>query len=400
MEWQQIARQINSFKEKFEKSYKCVNKDTVIKVDTLIHHTTILTTEYNNISELVSTYKHKLTDAHNEKCLKLLRSLVTRLEYVSARHNFKLQITKNLYFPIEFDPSQFNDLDESKPIIEYEDSAESDIETLEDKPSINTMAQTVVDFLKTASSLLSEYDGKAENLQSFKDALSLVDTIKGEHEATAIQLIKTKLKGHARNLISNEQTIAQIIAKLSSTVKGESVEVLSAKLLNLQQRSKTANQYTQEVEQLTKALEGAFISDGLTPELANKYSTTQAVKAMTKNCSIDKVKLIMQAGTFSNMNDAISKFVNSCTEATGQSNSVLHFHQRQTNYRGNRGNYRGRGNYQNNSYQNYNRNYNRGQGQNRGNSRGRGNPNRGNYNNVRVTQSTSENSMTPSDTSQ
>lgn len=86
-------------------------------------------------------------------------------------------------------------------------------------------------------------------------------------------------------MLSTERTIQEIKDKPSRTVKGESVEVLSAKLLNLQQKHKTANLYTQEVEQLTKALKGAYISDGLNPELANKYSTNQAVKAMTKNCS-------------------------------------------------------------------------------------------------------------------
>jgi len=45
---------------------------------------------------------------------------------------------------------------------------------------------------------------------------------------------------------------------------------------------------------------------------------------MIKNCAIDKVKLIMQAGTFITMNDAVSKFVNSCTKATGQPNTVLY----------------------------------------------------------------------------
>jgi len=48
---------------------------------------------------------------------------------------------------------------------------------------------------------------------------------------------------------------------------------------------------------LTKSLEGAYISDGLSPDFANKYSTTLAVKPMTQNCSINKVKLIMQAVT-------------------------------------------------------------------------------------------------------
>jgi len=232
------------------------------------------------------------------------------------------------------------------------------------------------------------------------DPLDLLDTLKGTHEPTAISLIKTKLKGHARNLISNEQTIAAIITQLSTAVKGESVEVVSAKLLNLQQKNKTANQYTQEVEKLAKALEGAYVSEGLSQSLANKYSTTTAVKAMTQNCSIDKVKLIMQAGTFTNMNDAVSKFVNSCTEITGQSNTVLYYRRgANNNNRGGRGYNRGR-NYNHNSYNrggNNNNNYNnRGgrRGQNRG--RGRGNSNQGyNNNNVRVAQNASENSQNP-----
>ena len=157
--------------------------------------------------------------------------------------------------------------------------------------------------------------------------------------------------------------------------------------------------FNSEVEKLTKALEGAYINDGLTNELANKYSTTLAVKAITQNCTNDKVKLIMQAGTFNTMNDAISKFVNSCTEATGQPNTVLYYQQRiNSGYnRGNHGYYRGRGNY----YQNRNQGNNRGRSQYKGNYRGRGNSNRGhNSHNVRVTQNASGNSQQTLDTQQ
>lgn len=96
-------------------------------------------------------------------------------------------------------------------------------------------------------------------------------------------------------------------------VKGELVEVITAKLMNLKQKNKTANQYTKEVDELTKALEGAYIADGLTNNLASRYRTQQAVRAMAKNSSTDKVKLIMETGNFATMNEAISKFVNSCT---------------------------------------------------------------------------------------
>jgi len=172
--------------------------------------------------------------------------------------------------------------------------------------------------------------------------------------------------------------------------------VLSAKLINLQQRNKTANQYTQEVEQMTTSLEGAYITDGLSLELDRSYSTRHAVKAMTKNVTIDKVKIIMQAGTFNTMNEPVSKFVNSCTEATGQPSTVLYY----KNYP-QRGGNRGRGNYRGNfrgrNYNNY-----------RGYCRGRGNSNRGhnnnNQNNVRVTNSqtnsTSGNSQKPLDIQQ
>jgi len=95
--------------------------------------------------------------------------------------------------------------------------------------------------------------------------------------------------------------------------------------LKLQQRQKTANQYVQEVEKLAKALEGTYINGGLSTELATQYSKTHAVKAMTKNCTIDKIKLVMEAGTFNTLDEAMSKFVNSCTDATGKSNTVLFY---------------------------------------------------------------------------
>jgi len=96
------------------------------------------------------------------------------------------------------------------------------------------MAITPIEFLKLASSLIPEFDGKAENLKSFLDSLNFVNSLKESHKALAVNLIKTKLKDHARNLIDNENLISEIIEKLKNKVKGESVDVISAKLLNFQ----------------------------------------------------------------------------------------------------------------------------------------------------------------------
>jgi len=105
------------------------------------------------------------------------------------------------------------------------------------------------------------------------------------------------------------------------------------------------------------------------------------------------------------MNDAISNFVNSFTEATGQPNTVLYY-KNYTQRCGNRGrgNYRGNFRSLNNNYNNNGTQYKNGRGQYRGNYRGRGNSRRGHNNNnpsnVRVTNITSGNSQNPLDTQQ
>lgn len=107
---------------------------------------------------------------------------------MSQRHKIQVLVPNTLYFPADLLLDVIADERDSK-------QTESKIG--------NKMAQSVVNFLKTASSLLFEYDGKAENLQCFKDALNLLDSIKGEHETLAFNVIKTKLKGHAKHRKNN-----------------------------------------------------------------------------------------------------------------------------------------------------------------------------------------------------
>lgn len=416
MEWQLLNTKLVELKLKFDKSNKCLTQNRKIKNATISKHATILVECFNQARSLIHDNREKLNTQHWSYVSRFLQRLQINLNNIKTKYSLDITIPTILNTPVVLEENKDTDFDtdleeiDSENIIKQEDLHDLTIPAViilpepsesESEPEIEqtiNMAMTQLEYLKLASSILPEFDGKAENLTSFIDGLSLIDSMKGSYETVAISLIKTKLKGHARKIITNEVTITEIIDKLKIKVKGESVEVISAKLLNLQQKQKTAIQYVQEVEKLTKALEGAYIDDGLTSEIAAKYSTAHAVKAMVKNCSIDRVKYIMEAGTFSTMDEATSKFVNSCTEATGHANSVLYFSGQQNKNYGNRGGYRGRVNYNNNGNRRYNNN-NRGGGQYRGNYRGRGNSSRGHGNNnpsnVRVTQSNSENSQTP-----
>lgn len=375
MDWKDILQKARNIKENFERSYKCLNHDRPIKNETVKYHLQNLLQYLEEIRILFNVNYKRLTTAHQRAADAFFLDLTIRITKIATKKGIDIELPNTIHEHVN-------------------------VEIYTE----NNMSQTVVEFLNTASKLIPEFDGKSENLPSFIDSLNLVKAIQGTHESTAVSLIKTKLKGTARNLISSENTINEIIQKLKTSVKGESVEVLTAKIMNIKQNNKTANAYCGEIENLSKSLENAYICDGLPCELATKYSTQVAVKALTKNCTIDKVKLIMEAGQFNSMNDAISKFVNSCTEATGQQNAILYYRQRQNNrysfFRGNA--HRGRNNFPRNNSLNSRPSFNNNRQSNNFNNNNRYNqrPNyyRRNGNYIRATESNqidSENQQDP-----
>lgn len=393
MDWQTIVQHLRLIKEVFDKSYKCLNVDRPTRDETVVKHVRILCDSLERIRVILNQYYPQLTISHQaaaESFFDDVRGkLLTVLEKRGLEIKLPITIQEEVTYQVEISDK------ETGP------GTSSEVEKPQRNPVI--MPQSVAEFLNLSSKLLSDFDGKPENLRSFLDALALLDSVKDIHETVAVNLIKTKLKGTARNLISNEVTINDVIATLTRTVKGESVEVISAKLMNVRQGGKNANAYVSEIESLTRSLESAFITDGLSQQLAQRYSTQAAVKAITKNASNERVKLVMESGTFSSMNEVTAKFVNSCTEAYGQQNAVL-FTRSQNRGRGYQ---RGRSN--NGNFRNNGRNNNRGNGNNYNNAHGNGNngsgngnrgrnrrDNNGNRRNVRhVTENVSGNELAP-----
>jgi len=134
-------------------------------------------------------------------------------------NNFSTNYPKHTFEedPISTDPNieeqDINNLTIPAVLIQSElsDQESTDSDSHNSIVDINpiTMAQTKIDSVNTASKLIPVFDGKAENLTSFIDALEIIESIKGEHEQLAVSIIKTKLKGVARNLIGKETTITR-----------------------------------------------------------------------------------------------------------------------------------------------------------------------------------------------
>jgi len=76
-------------------------------------------------------------------------------------------------------------------------------------------------------------------------------------------MIKTKLKGHARNLINNENSISEIIKKLKNKVKGESI--------NPTETENSQSMYSRSRE-IGKGNRRSLHKDILSLDLATQYS--------------------------------------------------------------------------------------------------------------------------------
>lgn len=390
VEWADLYEEFKNIKLDFDKSFKCVNKTKLPSAQTQLKHITELINKHNEIAVILEEIFNVLSEQHKVSVTEFFKSIKDRLEILFERLDLDIIIPRDLVTSIEVNISENSFVS---------DGTDTSAETVRELKNPNTMADTIANFLASAAKLLPDFDGTYVNLQRFIDAINLVNLIKSTHEEVAVSLIKSKLTGTARNLITTENTIVEIVARLKSSVKSEDTQVVTAKLVNAKQNNRPTNEYIQEIETLAKQLEMAYISDGLSSEIAKKYSTQTAVKSLTKNAKSDKAKLLLQAGTFNQLSDVVAKFV----ELSNGSEDVFRVNmvRYKPNYRDNRNqnsnsnrgrnNYRGRGGrYNNNNNQHRQRSYN----QNRNNNQYQNNNRNGNRN-VRAIEAASENGYSP-----
>lgn len=390
MQWEQIRICLEPFETKFNQSYKCINQNRSIKTETLNKHVEILIENFNSIRAILHRQYDRYTKPHRQEADEIFFKLRDRLLKVFHKHEIKVKVPLTLSCAVDIE------------IVDTDESDHEEIEVRNENNQIDIMPRTEDDILDKTTKIVPVFDGNINELQSFLDALGLIDRIKETHEMVAIEVIKTKLKGQARNLITNETTIQAVCAKLKSSVQGESSELLCSKLMNIRQNSKSATAYAEEIQEITKKLSGAYIREGYPHDIAEKLIRQNAAKAISRNASNNEVKLIIKTGNFTSLNDVVSKFVEASTEAASPNASVFYYNRRgnNNNYGNSNSNYRGRGHgRRNNNYNNRNNNYNN--NNNNGQRRGQKNAHRGQANNarnrgsVRLAQEAPENGTTP-----
>lgn len=205
---------------------------------------------------------------------------------------------------------------------------------------LNSKMTSILDTIKTASTLIPEFDGSSDKLNRVIAAIKALETIvTNANKAAAIQVILSKLSEKARSAVGdNPQEIKEIIdglkAKCSTTLQPE---VILAKLANERQTSELAK-FTEQIEKLTLQLENAYVAEKVPLDTASRLAVRAGTNALASGLKNKETQLIIKAGKFETLAEAIGKATENDKNPT--TNTVLFY--KGPNYNHARGGHRGR----------------------------------------------------------
>lgn len=251
-----------------------------------------------------------------------------------------------------------------------------------------TKMATILEVIKITSTLIPNYSGNPDKLESVVSALNALDTIVTDATRTAaINVVLSKLEGKARSAVGNApQTINVIVQNLRDKCKNtQTSELLLAKLSATRQTGTLSN-FTDEVEKLTTQLENIYLAQNIPDNTASKMAVKAGIKALCGGIKNTQTQLILKAGNFETLNAAIIKATENDTNTYDEhGNDNVNVFAMQNRFHNNlRGRGRGARNFSNNAHfpreNGYPQNLYQ-QGQYRGQTRYRNNwSSRGNFN--------------------
>lgn len=205
--------------------------------------------------------------------------------------------------------------------------------------------------IKLGTSLVHVYDGTPENLNAFLDAVALFSDTVDEEYATATQdqktaaketlfkFVKTRLTGVARQSIIGTQNLADTLDKIKIQCSPKfNSDNVKAKLSSLKQKG-SIEEFCEQVEKLTQRLAITYIDENIPADKANQMATKTGVESLINGTDHHDSKIILKAGTFSKINDAIQKLQeNYSSKSTNAMQAQIYMANRSQTHRG-----RGRG---------------------------------------------------------
>jgi hypothetical protein len=347
--WEEISNSFIKIKEAHNNQAKRAIKSQIPKQQSvreeIVHN---LVKYFNRFVNTANTYWTRLTPEHKEWVNKHFNKLRDRTILAFTNLGIKYVVPNSSIVPIDIN------------ILQTDSDSESDT------PTNTKMPLTTSEFFNLADKLVSKsFNGDVSGLISFIDAITLLKANCEGQEENAVNFVKTRLTGKARLAVTDDiRNLDEIIQILKQKCSGEKSHTIEAKLLTLKQNGKDAVSFTNQINELAASLQSAYLSEGVRADTAETFAKNRAIRTMASNARSERTKLIMEAGNFENLHDAVTKFIT--VDSDSNSSNVLFTNSRK-NY--------------NNSYNNNRQNFsNRRGNSNQGNNYNR-RPNNGNWRN-------------------
>lgn len=253
------------------------------------------------------------------------------------------------------------------------------------------MASEKFKYISNISKIISNnYNGNTNSLNAFISSIELANDItEKDEQPILVKFIKTKLEGIALEAIPDSAATANdIVDALRTKIKVENSRIVLGRYMALRAERSSLSKFQKDAEDLSDQLRRAFISEGMSHELAERMTIEKTVDMCRLSAKTNLVKSVLASSEFKSPKDVLAKLI---TESTTESteNTILYY--RNNSYRGNasrgnfqrnfRGNFRGnfnkfnngfRNNYSNNQNGYNNSSQNRSFSQNRGNRGNKG----------------------------
>ncbi|XP_055591475.1 putative uncharacterized protein DDB_G0286901 [Uranotaenia lowii] len=192
--------------------------------------------------------------------------------------------------------------------------------------------------IKTATALVHPYDGAAAGLESFIDSANLLNEIVSTaHKEIAGKFLRTRLIGKARlGLPDSAKSIETIVANVKERCQDRiTPDSILSKMKNVRQ-NQSPQTLCDEVEGLTAQLKAVYLGSKIPDDVASTMANKAGVDALINVVTNNDTKLILKAGTFNNVKEAVVKVLENSTPGTS-TNQVLSYSSR-GRYKSNRGN--------------------------------------------------------------
>lgn len=263
---------------------KFTNDTTKLKV-------AVISTNYNKLVTLVRASADKLTPQHREEIESRWSGLQKSVSSTFQIPRVNLSVSDDI-FVTKFLPS-IEQIDEEDDIFVVSRETET---TQINKVDLDI--ERMVFDIKTATSLIPQFDGKCENLESFIDSVQLLDEITEQaNKAIMLRFLKTRLQGKAHEAFVEGVTLNQLVINLRQRCGSRlNSDTLLPQLKATKQNGTPMVNYTEKMDQLCSKLASAYVSEGLanTTETAFKLAEKFTAEAIVQNVNSPETRFILK----------------------------------------------------------------------------------------------------------